>query len=113
MAATQETISVDGGGDQRQEATGDEEDDLETQGGRAGWARAKGLGEISKIWPVDIYNLTLSVWPSGTTRMHNCKQLQQLGVTEKFKSVAPRLKTLDQLSDSVGPKGLNRSDRDS
>ena len=29
-------IPVDGGGDQRQEATGDEEDDPETQGGRAG-----------------------------------------------------------------------------
>ena len=35
-AATSETISVDGGGDQWQEAAGDEEDDLETQGGRAG-----------------------------------------------------------------------------
>ena len=35
-AAMAETISVDGGGDQRRDAAGDEEDDLETQGGRAG-----------------------------------------------------------------------------
>ena len=35
MAMTQ-TISVDGGGDQRREAAGDEEDDPETQGGRVG-----------------------------------------------------------------------------
>ena len=35
-AATVETIPIDGGGDHRREATGDEEDDLETQGGRAG-----------------------------------------------------------------------------
>ena len=35
----------------------------------------------------------------GGTEMQNCKQLLQLGVTEKFKSVAPRLKNLDRLSD--------------
>ena len=35
-AATTETISIDGGGDQRLEADGDEEDDPETHGGRAG-----------------------------------------------------------------------------
>ena len=34
--ATAETISVDGSGDQRREAAGDEEDNPETQGGRAG-----------------------------------------------------------------------------
>ena len=34
--ATAETIPVDGGGDQRREAAGDEEDDPETQGGRVG-----------------------------------------------------------------------------
>ena len=34
--ATTEMISVDGGEDQRREAAGDEEDDPETQGGRAG-----------------------------------------------------------------------------
>ena len=31
-AATAGTIPVDGGGDQRREAAGDEEDDVETQG---------------------------------------------------------------------------------
>ena len=35
MAATAETIPVDGGGDQRREAASDEEDDPETQGGKA------------------------------------------------------------------------------
>ena len=35
MVATAEMILVDGAGDQRREAAGDEEDDLETQGGRA------------------------------------------------------------------------------
>ena len=29
----------------------------------------------------------------GGTEIHNCKQLLKLGVTEKFESVAPRLKT--------------------
>ena len=43
MAATTETNPVDGGGDQRREIAGDEEDDPETQGGRAGYARAKGF----------------------------------------------------------------------
>ena len=36
MTATAKTIPVDGGGDQRLEAAGDEEDDPETHGGRAG-----------------------------------------------------------------------------
>ena len=52
---------VDGGGDQRREVAGDEEDDSETQRGRAGYARAKGFGKVSKFWPGDIYSLTLSV----------------------------------------------------
>ena len=36
-----------------------------------------------------------------------------VGVTEKFKSVAPRLKTQINLMISVGPKWRNRSDRES
>ena len=36
MAATAEQNPIDGGEDQRREAAGDEEDDPETQGGRAG-----------------------------------------------------------------------------
>ena len=35
-AATAEMIPIDGGGDRRREAAGDEEDNPETQGGRAG-----------------------------------------------------------------------------
>ena len=61
MTATAGQIAVDSGGDQRREVTGDEEDDPETRGGRAGSARAKRFGKISKFWPVSIYNLTLSV----------------------------------------------------
>ena len=47
----------------------------------------------------------------GGTEMHNCIQLQQLGVTEKFKSVALRLKTrstydlgMTEMEESVRPK---------
>ena len=60
-------------------------------------ARAKGFGEISKILPVAIYIARPyrcdRVEQLGGTEMHYCKQLLQLGVTDKFKSVAPRLKT--------------------
>ena len=60
-------------------------------------ARAKGFKEISKFFPVDIYIARPCrcdrVEQLGGTEMHNCVQLQQLGVTEKFKSVAPRSKT--------------------
>ena len=54
-------ISVDGGGDQRREVAGNEEDDPETREGRAGCERAKMFGKISKFWAADIYSLTLSV----------------------------------------------------
>ena len=52
---------VDGGGDQRREVAGDEEDDPETRGGRVGSVRAKRFGKISKFWLGGIYSLTLSV----------------------------------------------------
>ena len=53
--------SVDGGGDQRQEATGDEEDDPETLEAEQAKRGRKDFGEISKKIPVDIYSSTLSV----------------------------------------------------
>ena len=53
--------SVDGGGDQRLEVAGDEEDDPETLVAAQAIARAKRFGEISKKIPVTIYSLTLSV----------------------------------------------------
>jgi len=54
-------IPVDGGGDQRQEAIGDEEDDPETlESERAKHVR-KSSEKISKNFPVDIYSPTLSV----------------------------------------------------
>ena len=49
----------------------------------------------------------------GGTEMHNCLQLLQIGETEKFKSVAPRLKTQINLMISVGTKWKDRSDRES
>ena len=77
-------------------------------------ARAKGFGEISKILPVAIYIARPCrcdrVEQLGGTKMHNCVQLQQLGVTKNFKSVALRLKTQINLMISVGPKWRNRSD---
>ena len=80
-------------------------------------ARAKGFGEISKILTVAIY-IARPCWCDrveqlGGTEMHNCVQLQQIGETEKFKSVAPRLKTQINVMISVGPKWRNRSDRES
>ena len=80
-------------------------------------ARAKGFGEISKNLPVAIYIAQPCrcdrVEQLGGTEMHNCVQLQQIGETEKFKSVALRLKTQINLMISVGPKWKDRSDRES
>ena len=53
--------SVDGGGDQRQEAAGDEETIQRPSMAERAIAQAKGFGEISKILPVSIYSPTLSV----------------------------------------------------
>ena len=53
--------SVDGGGDQRLEAAGDEVNDPETLLAEQAIARAKGFGEISKVLLVAIYSPTLSV----------------------------------------------------
>ena len=59
--------------------------------------RVKGFGEISKFLPVAIYIARPfrcdRVEQLGGTEMQNCIQLLQLGVTEWFKSVAPRSKT--------------------
>ena len=56
-------------------------------------AWVKGFGEISKILPVAIYIARPyrcdRVEQLGGTEMHNCVQLQQIGETKKFKSVAP------------------------
>ena len=80
-------------------------------------ARAKGFGEISKFLPVAIYIARPCrcdrVEQLGGTEMHNCVQLQQIGETEKFKLVAPRLKTQINLMISIGPKLKDRSDRES
>ena len=53
--------SVDGGGDQRLEAAGDEEDDLETLEAERAMRGQRGFGEISKILRVSIYSPTLPV----------------------------------------------------
>ena len=79
-------------------------------------ARAKGFGEISKILSVAIYIARPCrcdrVEQLGGTEMHNCVQLQQIGETEKLKSVAQRFKTQINLMISVGPKWKDRSDRE-
>ena len=54
-------IPVDGGGDQRQEATGDEEDDPETLEAERAEHGQKCSEKISKILPVAIYSPTLLV----------------------------------------------------
>ena len=53
--------SIDGGGDQRQGAAGDEEDDPETLEVERPERGRKSSEKISKILPVGIYSLTLSV----------------------------------------------------
>ena len=54
-------ISVDGGGDQRLEAAGDEEDDPETLEAERAMRGRRGLEKVSKFLPVSIYSPTLSV----------------------------------------------------
>ena len=53
--------SVDGGGDQRLEAAGDEDDDLGTLGAERAMRERRGLEKVSKFLPVSIYSPTLSV----------------------------------------------------
>ena len=53
--------SVDGGGDQRQEAAGDEVDDPETQVAERAMRGRRGLEKVFQILPVTIYSPTLSV----------------------------------------------------
>lgn len=112
-AATTGTKSVDGGGDQRQEAAGDEETIR-----RPRWQSELLHGRrVSEKFPKFCSWLYIArpcrcdrVEQLGGTEIHNCVQLQQIGETEKFKSVAPRLKTQINLMISVGPKWKNRSD---
>ena len=80
-------IPVDGSGDQRQEAAGDEEDDPET----LEVERAKRGSRRFEFFPKFCPWLYIArpcrcdrVEQLGGTEMHNCVQLQQLGVTEKF-----------------------------
>ena len=54
-------IPIDGGGDQRQEATGDAEDDPDTLEAERAKRGRKSSEKISKILPVAIYSPTLSV----------------------------------------------------
>ena len=54
-------IPVDGGGNQRQEAVGDEEDDPETLEAKRAMHERRGLEKVSKFLPMSIYSLTLSV----------------------------------------------------
>ena len=53
--------SVDGGGDKRLEAAGDEEDDPETLEAERAKRGRKSSEKISKILPMGIYSPTLSV----------------------------------------------------
>ena len=53
--------SIDGGGDQRLEAAGDEVDDPETLEAEQAMRGRRGLEKVSKFLPVSIYSPTLSV----------------------------------------------------
>ena len=82
------TKSVDSGGDQRQEAAGNEETIRRPPMAERAIARAKGFGEISKNIPVAIYIARPCrcdrVEQLGGTEMQNRKRLLQLSVTEWF-----------------------------
>ena len=54
-------IPIDGGGDQRQEVAGNEEDDPETLEAEQAERGRKSSEKISKILPMSIYSPTLSV----------------------------------------------------
>ena len=54
-------IPIDGGGDQRQEAAGDEETIRRPGMAERAIARVKGFGGINKFLPMTIYSPTLSV----------------------------------------------------
>ena len=56
-----ETISIDGGGDQRREAAGDEKDDPETQEAERAERGRNCLEKFPKFFPFGIYSPTLSV----------------------------------------------------
>ena len=59
--ATAGVNSVDGGGDHRLEAAGDEEDDLKTLEAERAMRGRKSSEKVSKFLPVGIYSPTLSV----------------------------------------------------
>ena len=61
MAATALKIPVDGNGDQRREVAGDEEMIRRPESAEQDMRGMKGFEDISKISPVSIYILTLSV----------------------------------------------------
>ena len=54
-------IPVDGGGDQRQEAAGDEEDDPETQEAERAECGRNCSEKFPNFFPLGIYSPTLSV----------------------------------------------------
>ena len=59
--ATAVKIPVDGGGDQRWEAAGDEENDPETLEAERAMRGRRSLEKVSNFLPVSIYSPTLSV----------------------------------------------------
>ena len=68
--------SVDGGGDQRLEAAGDEFNDPETLEAERAMRGRRGLEKVSKFLPVSIY-IARPCWYDrveqlGGTEMHNC-----------------------------------------
>ena len=63
---------VDGGGDQRLEAAGGEDDDPETLEAERAMRGRRGLEKVSKYFPMSIY----------IARPYRCDQVEQLGGTE-------------------------------
>ena len=96
VAATVEQKSVDGDGNQRQEVAGGEETIRRPEEAEQDTCGLRSLKKFPKSHPWVYISRPCRcdrVEQLGGTEMQNRKRLLQLGVTEKFKSVAPRLKT--------------------
>ena len=95
-ATTTEQISVNGDGNQWREVAGGEEMIRRPEEAEQDTRGLRSLKKFPKSHPWVYISRTCRCDREeqlGGTEMQNHKRLLQLGVTEKFKSVAPRLKT--------------------
>ena len=96
MATTVGQNPVDGDGTKWWEVAGNEETIRRPEAAEQDMRRLRSLKKFPKSHPWVYISRPCRcdrVEQLSGTKMHNYVQLQQIGETEKFKSVAPRLKT--------------------